>query len=98
MADSMGATVRSLTSNEVSELCFILVVSILTGCVSFEERKKRNMACRFEIMDKNTREYKQYEAVGRQIIVRLIPPSENNDPLAHFLASVNDLFDNVLSD
>jgi len=56
------------------------------------------MACRFEIMDTNTRQYRRYNAVGIQIIVRLIPPSENTDPVAYFLASVNDHFEYALSD
>jgi len=30
------------------------------------------MARRFEIMDTNMRQYRRYNAVGRQIIVRLI--------------------------
>jgi len=30
--------------------------------------------------------------------MRLIHPSKNNDSAAHFLASVNDLFENVLRD
>jgi len=56
------------------------------------------MARKFEIMDTNKRQYRRYNAVGWQIIVRLITPSENNDPVAHFLASVNDLFQQVLRD
>ena len=56
------------------------------------------MARRFEIMDTNTRQYRRYNAVGRQIIVRLIPPSENSDPVVHFLASVKDLFEYALRD
>ena len=56
------------------------------------------MARRFEIMDTNTRRYRRYNAVGRQLTVRLIPPSNNSDPVAHFLASVNDLFENALRD
>ena len=56
------------------------------------------MARRFEIMDTNTRRYRRYNAVGRQLTVRLIPPSNNSDPVAHFLASVNDLFEHVLRD
>jgi len=53
VADSIGGIVSSLTSNEVSDF-FKLVVSILTRCVSFVERK--NMARKFEIMDTNTRQ------------------------------------------
>jgi len=56
------------------------------------------MARKFEIMETNTRQYRQYNSVGRQLIVRLIPPSVNTNPVAHFLASVNDLIEHVLRD
>jgi len=52
------------------------------------------MVRRFEIMDTNTREYRRYNDVGRQMRVRLIPPSENSDPVA----SVNDLFGHAIRD
>ena len=58
----------------------------------------RDMARRFVIMDTNTRQYRRYNAVGRQIIVRLITPSENSDSVAYFLASVADRFKHVLRD
>jgi len=54
------------------------------------------MARRFEILDTNTRQYRRYNAVGRQLTVRLIPPSDNTNPVAHFLASVNDLVEHAL--
>ena len=53
------------------------------------------MARRFDILDRNTRQYRRYNAVGRQITARLIPPSDNSDPVTHFLASVNDIFGHV---
>jgi len=56
------------------------------------------MARRFDILDRNTRQYRRYNAVGRQITPGLIPPSDNSDPVSHFLASVNDLFGHVLRD
>ena len=56
------------------------------------------MARRFDILDRNTRQYRRYSAVGMQITARLIPPSDNSDPVTHFLASVNDLFGHVLHD
>jgi len=56
------------------------------------------MACRFDILDRNTRQYRRHNDVGRQITARLIPPSDNSDPETHFLASVNDLFEHVLRD
>ena len=49
------------------------------------------MARRFEIMDANTRQYRRYNTVERQLTVRLIPLSDNTNPVAHFLASVNNL-------
>jgi len=61
-------------------------------------REKKITARRFEIMDTNTRQYRQYNAVGRQRTVRLIPPSNNTNPVAQFPASVNDLFEHALRD
>jgi hypothetical protein len=56
------------------------------------------MARRFDILDRNTRQYRRYNAVGRQLTVRLNPPSDASDPVSHFLASVKDLFESVLND
>jgi len=56
------------------------------------------MARRFDILDTNTRQYRRYNAKGRHITVRLIPPSDNCDPVTHFLDSVNDLFQHALRD
>ena len=56
------------------------------------------MAHRFDILDRNTRQYRRYNAVGRQITASLTPPSDNSDPVTHFLASVSDLFEHVLRD
>jgi len=56
------------------------------------------MARTFDIPDRNTTQYRRYNAVGRQITARLIPPSDNSDPVTHFLASVNDLFQHVFRD
>jgi len=63
-----------------------------------KERDKKIMARRFEIVDANTRQYRRYNAVGRQFTVLLIPPSHNTNPVAHFLASVNDLIEHALRD
>jgi len=56
------------------------------------------MARRFNILDRNTRQYRRYNAVGRQTTARLIPPSHNSDPVTYFKAIVNDLFEDVLFD
>jgi len=37
-------------------------------------------------------------AIGTQLIARLLPPSDNRDPVGYFLASVNDLFEYTLRD
>jgi len=50
----------------------------------------------FEILDVSTREYGRYNAVGRQLTVRLIPPSDSTNSAAYFLASVNDLIEHAL--
>ena len=41
---------------------------------------------------------RRYNAVGTQLIARLLPPADNNDPVGHFLASVNELFEYALQD
>jgi len=54
------------------------------------------MAHRFELDSTITRQYRRFNAIGTQITVRLLPPSNNVDPVNNFLASVNDLFEHVL--
>ena len=56
------------------------------------------MARRFEIDGEITRQYRRFNAVGTQLIVRLLPPAyhDDRDPVSHFLASVNDLFEHAL--
>jgi len=56
------------------------------------------MARRFEIDDTVRRQYRRYNAVGTQLTVRLLPPADNSDPVGHFLASVNELFEYALQD
>jgi len=56
------------------------------------------MARRFEIDDTIRRQYRRYNAVGTQLTVRLLPPSDNSDPVGHFLASVNEIFEYSLQD
>jgi len=51
------------------------------------------MARRFVIDGTITRQYRWFNDVGTQITVRLLPPSNNVDPVSHFLASVNDLIE-----
>jgi len=56
------------------------------------------MARSFQIDDTIRREYRRYNAVETQLTVRLLPSSDNSDPVGHFLASVNDLFEYALQD
>ena len=56
------------------------------------------MARRLEIDDTISRQYRRYNAVGTQLTVRLLPPADNSDPVGHFLASVNELFEYALQD
>jgi len=44
------------------------------------------------------RQYKRYNAVGTQLTVQFLNPSDNSDPVGYFLASVNDLFEYALQD
>jgi hypothetical protein len=51
----------------------------------------------FEVLRENVRQYRRFNAVGAQITVRLRPPpGPEPDPVRHFLASVNELFEYAL--
>jgi hypothetical protein len=50
------------------------------------------MVRRFEKVSKINRQYIRFNAVGTQLTLRLQPPEEEDNPVNHFLASVNDLF------
>jgi len=54
------------------------------------------MARIFEVEDTITRRYSRFNAIGTQLIVRLVTPSNARDPFSHFLAIVNDLFEHAL--
>ena len=55
------------------------------------------MARRFEIEGEINRQYRRFNATETQLTVRLLPPSDDTaDPVSHFLASVNDLFQHAL--
>jgi hypothetical protein len=57
------------------------------------------MAHRFEIVREILRDYRRFGTFGKQFTVRLNPPSEpDRNPIDHFLASVNELFEHVLHD
>ena len=51
---------------------------------------------RFEIEGEVTRQYRRFNAVGTHLTVRLLPPADDENPVSHFLASVNDLFEYAL--
>jgi len=51
---------------------------------------------KFTIDDEITRRYRTFGAVGTQLSVRLLPPSDDDDPVNLFVDSVNDLFDYAL--
>jgi len=52
------------------------------------------MARRFEIDNTITRQCRRYNAAYSAILT----PSDNRDPVGHFLASVNELFEYVFQD
>jgi hypothetical protein len=56
------------------------------------------MAQRFVIDEVVRRQYRRFNVIGTQFTVRLIPPTDTSDPVGHFLASVNDLFEHALRD
>jgi hypothetical protein len=49
----------------------------------------------FEILSEVVREYKLFNATGTKLTVRLKAPIDIN-PITHFLASVNEMFENAL--
>jgi hypothetical protein len=53
---------------------------------------------RFTIQEEITRQYRRFNAVGTQLTVRLLPPTEKEDSnlMSHFLTSVSDLFEHAL--
>ena len=53
---------------------------------------------RFKIESVFTRQYRRFNAVGTKLTVRLQPPPDDGNPVSHFLASVNDLFEHALQD
>ena len=55
-----------------------------------------NMARRFEIEDTITPRHSRLNAMGTQLIIRLLPPFNDRDSFSHFLASVNDLYEHAL--
>ena len=54
------------------------------------------MAHRFTIVDEVTRQYSRLSTVGTQFAVRLLPPSDESDPISHFLDNVTDLCEHAL--
>ena len=52
---------------------------------------------KFEIIEEQTREYRRFNTQGTQWKVRLNPPPPiSTDPVNHFVASVNEMFDHLL--
>ena len=57
------------------------------------------MAHKFEIVREIRREYRRFNTTSTQLTVRLNPATAPDAiPVDHFLASVNDLFENVLQE
>ena len=57
------------------------------------------MDTRFKIEGEIIRRYRRFNAVGTQLTVRLLPPprvEEEENPVSHFLASMNDMFQHAL--
>jgi hypothetical protein len=52
----------------------------------------------FDILSEDRREYRRFNTVGTPLTVRLNPPTDTGtaNPLVHFAASINDLFEQVL--
>jgi hypothetical protein len=57
------------------------------------------MAHRFEFVREIRRDYRRFRKVGNHLTVRLNPPSDLDlNPIDHFLACINDLFEHMLHD
>jgi hypothetical protein len=52
----------------------------------------------FTIDGEINRKYRRFNTVVTQLTIRLLPPSDETDPVSHFLASVNELFEYALRD
>ena len=53
----------------------------------------------FEIVRETRWQYRRFNATGTQLTVRLQPPTApDTNPIEHFIASVNDLFEHDLQD
>ena len=64
---------------------------------SEEVNRDGETAQRFEIVREIHRQYRRFNTLGTQLTVRLNPPSSPDiDPIEHFTASVNDLFEHAL--
>ena len=56
------------------------------------------MDSRFTIVDEIARQYRRFNTTGTQLTARLLPPSDESDPISDFLDSVNDLCNHALRD
>ena len=57
------------------------------------------MAHRFQVVREMRREYRRFNTIGTQMTVRLNAPTDPEiNPVDHFLASVNDLFEHALQE
>jgi hypothetical protein len=52
----------------------------------------------FTINGEINRQYRRFNSVGTRLTIRLLPPSDDRDPVTHFLGSVNELFEYALRD
>jgi hypothetical protein len=52
----------------------------------------------FTIDGEIRRQYRRFNTIGTQLTIRLLPPADATDPVTHFLASVNELFEYALKD
>ena len=57
------------------------------------------MAHRFEIVREIRRQFRRFNTTGTQLTVRLQPPTTPDaNPIEHFIASVNDMFEHAFQD
>ena len=89
----------SVSNNQLIGAILRTFAKIVFQCVTvhiFHSFQTLTMARRFEFEDTITRRYSRFNAMGTQLVVRLLPVSNARDPVSHSLTKVNDLFRHTL--
>jgi hypothetical protein len=71
---------------------FVYKIRLLRLCICY----RNTITKRFSIDGEITRQYKRFNTTGTQLTLRLSAPSDDDDPISHFLDSMSDLFEFAL--